>query len=233
MDITDQVLAHHRIYGSSDCTNPAYNSSARQLNYAAGGSITKPEFTKVGAIPFTLKYQDTVGLFGSENYFVRIRLDVAGAVLTCIEEPFWECARTSNEEVDPSDPYTFANTGEAPGAAYITQPADEDDPNYDAAVITRSEVPEIATPRVKIELKNLKTGNKYNDAWLDVRLYTEDREEHPYNTMYCGRRDSFYIGFHARNTRRLPYNVECVIGEEYLTDSEIDSRLIMKRAYFN
>jgi len=233
MDITDQVLAHHRIYGSSDCTNPAYNSSARQLNYAVGGSITKPEVTKIGAIPFRLNYQDAVGLFGAENYFVRIDLNVQGAVLNCFEEPFWLCARLSQEEVDPNDPYTYTNTGEMPGEAYIEQPAVEGDPNYVAAGIVISEVPEIANPRVKIQLKNLKTGNIYVDDWLDVRLYTQDREEHPYDIMYCGRKDSFYIGFHARNTRRLPYNVECVIGEEYLTDSEIDERLIMKKSYFN
>ena len=87
-------------------------------------------------------------------------------------------------------------------------------------------MPEIARPRVKINLKNLKTGNIYLDSWLDVRLYTQDREEHPYDVMYCGRRDSFYIGFHARNTKRLPYNVECIIGEEYLTDSELKKDIL-------
>ena len=229
MDITDQVLAHHRRYGSSDCTNPAYSSSAQQLNYANGASIVKPEITKIGAIPFTLKYQDTVGLFGAENYFVRIDLNVQGAVLNCFEEPFWLCARLSEEPMDPSDPYTYSNTGTTPGAAYIQQPGTDGDVNYEDAAILRSEVPEIARPRVKVDLRNLKTGNIYIDDWLDVRLYTQDRIEHPYNIMYCGRRDSFYIGFHARNTRRLPYNVECIIGEEYLTDNEIDDRLIMKK----
>ena len=229
MDITDQILAHHRIYGASDYTNPAYNSSARQLNYANGASIVKPDVTKIGAIPFTLKFQDSVGLFGTENYFIRVDLKVEGAVLSCFEEPFWFCARLSEEVTDPTDPYTYSNTGTTPGAAYIEQPADENDPAYEAAVITQSEVPEIARPRVKINLKNLKTGNIYLDSWLDVRLYTQDREEHPYDVMYCGRRDSFYIGFHARNTKRLPYNVECIIGEEYLTDSEIEERYIMKK----
>ena len=32
--------------------------------------------------------------------------------------------------------------------------------------------------------------------------------------MYVRLNDSFYVGFHARNTRRLPYNVELTIGEE-------------------
>ena len=28
--------------------------------------------------------------------------------------------------------------------------------------------------------------NIYIDDWLDVQLYTEDREEHPYDKMYVG-----------------------------------------------
>ena len=113
--------------------------------------------------------------------------------------------------------------------AYIDVEAPELDAGYDSAAIIRSEVPDIARPMVKVELKNLKTGNKYIDSWLDVRLYTMDRQEHPYDVMYCGKRDFFYIGFHARNTKRLPYNVECTIGEEYLSDSEIDSAYMMHK----
>ena len=66
----------------------------------------------------------------------------------------------------------------------------------------------------KVELKNLKTGNKYIDAWLDVRLYNQYYDEHPYDIMYVKQKEPFYIGFHARNTRRLPYNVLCAISEE-------------------
>ena len=71
---------------------------------------------------------------------------------------------------------------------------------------------------------------KYADtvAWFDVRLYTKAREEHPYDEMYLPPTDYFYIGFHARNTRRLPYNVECLIGTGYKPKSEVDPRLIAK-----
>ena len=37
---------------------------------------------------------------------------------------------------------------------------------------------------ISINLENLKTGNKYIDAWFDVRIYTKDREEYPYDFMY-------------------------------------------------
>ena len=73
---------------------------------------------------------------------------------------------------------------------------------------------------VSVDLNNLKTGNKYIDAWFDVRLYNKATEEHPYDKMYVRMNDFFYIGFHARNTRRLPYNVKCVIGQEYLSGLE-------------
>ena len=71
------------------------------------------------------------------------------------------------------------------------------------------------------DLSNLKTGNKYIDNWFDVRLYTSSREEHPYDRMYVRANDFFYIGFHARNTRRLPYNVECIVGNEYVSEENL------------
>ena len=46
-------------------------ASNRSLNYAEGGSITRPEKDKVTIIPFKLKYKDTVGLFGKENHFIK------------------------------------------------------------------------------------------------------------------------------------------------------------------
>ena len=81
-----------------------------------------------------------------------------------------------------------------------------------------------------VELINKKTGNKYNDCWLDVRLYTRNREEHPYEKMYVRQYDQFYIGFHARNTRRLPYDVECIVGLEWKPLEDIEEkRYIMKQ----
>ena len=85
-------------------------------------------------------------------------------------------------------------------------------------------------PMVSVDLRNLKTGNKYIDSWLDVRLYTDKREEHPYDLMYVPATSFFYIGFHARNTRRLPYNVQCTVGDLYLPYDQLaanQSRFIM------
>lgn len=66
---------------------------------------------------------------------------------------------------------------------------------------------------ISVQIKNLGTDNKYNDAWLDTRLYSKDRLEHPDDLMYVKKNDWFYLGIHARNTRRIDYNIEIRIGE--------------------
>ena len=83
------------------------------------------------------------------------------------------------------------------------------------------ELPDKVDPYVSVDVLNLKTNNIYVDDWLDVRLYTRDKEEHPYDKMYVRSNDVFYIGFHARNTKRLPYNVECLVGNEYKSNKEL------------
>ena len=214
MDITDQILKYHQTYGSSDFTAQFATSSSKALNYANGASIQKPETMRVTTIPREIKYEDTVGLFGAENYFVRIDLRIENPVSACYEEPGWECARISNEEVDPKDIYTYENSGASDGQAYINQTADLTTVNtYDPARFLGNSAFGLSNAVVKVDLNNLKTGNKYIDCWLDVRLYNKAREEHPYDIMYVPANSFFYVGFHARNTKRLPYNVKCVIGQ--------------------
>ena len=192
MDVTDQILLYNQIYGASSNTQPQGLSASKSLNFANGASIQKPDLTRVTVVPFTLKYQGTTGLFGAENYFVRVNTDVPLDFTTrCFEEKFWECAFFSDAPHDPASVY---------------------DDSY-----------------ISVDLNNLKTGNTYIDSWLDVRLYTKEREEHPYDKMYVRLRDYFYIGFHARNTRRLDYNVEAIVGNELVEAGDVeDTRYIAK-----
>ena len=215
MDITDEILQHHKIYGSSDFTAQFATASSKALNYADGASIQKPETMMVTTIPRQITYKDTVGLFGSENHFVRVDLDIQNPVSACYEEPGWECSRMSIESVDPNDPYTYANQGyDTPGQAHIDQLADKTIVNtFEPARFVGNSAFGLTSSVVKVDLNNLKTGNKYIDCWLDVRLYNKAREEHPYDIMYVAPNSYFYVGFHARNTKRLPYNVSCVIGQ--------------------
>lgn len=272
MDVTPEILRNHIIYGSSDNTNRGYHSSSRCLNYANGGTIQRAERQEVTVIPLALNYQDTVGLFGSENHFIRVQMNLDGIALDCFEEPGWRCALIS-EEKPGTEEYTRADqlavidyekdtledaeywydTSSEPGWDELLESPEEaadNDYQYEndlalidktldtkedqdmwfaagnqylrARYVTDGYVPAnllgnrvnlTKGVRIKIDLKNLKTGNQYIDSWLDIRLYNKFRNEHPYDIMYVAPKEPFYIGFHARNTRRLPYNVECMIGQ--------------------
>lgn len=216
-DVTPQILKSHQIYGASDNTNPAYLSANRSLNYAVGGSIQRPEMDKVSIIPYVINYQDTVGLFGKENHFVRVNVNInPEAAFACFEEEGWECA-VMTEGLDLSTINTYQ-------PAIADRTLDLTTVNtYDPAEIKANTLSRKSDAYISVDLENLKTGNKYIDSWFDVRLYTAAREEHPYDKMYVRLNDHFYIGFHARNTKRLPYNVKCVIGQEYVSGLEAGS----------
>ena len=213
-DVTQRILDRHTIYGASDNTQPAYSSANKSLNYHTGGSISSPELNNVSIVPFTLNYKDTVGLFGQENHFIKVNVSIdRNAAFACFEEPGWECAAMTQEDISIINTYT---------AAVVDENLDLQTVNtYDPAIILFNTLATKADPYISVDLENLKTGNKYIDAWFDVRLYTKAREEHPYDKMYVRLNDFFYIGFHARNTRRLPYNVKCVIGQEYISGLEV------------
>lgn len=216
-DVTPQIQRINEIYGASDNTNPAYSSSNRSLNYAVGGSIQRPELDKVSIIPYTINYADSVGLFGKENHFVRVNVNINPEVaFACFEEEGWECA-VIKENLDLSIINTYY-------PAEVDYDEDKTTVNtFDPAIISRNKLAYKSDAYISVDLENLKTGNKYIDSWFDVRLYTASREEHPYDKMYVRLNDHFYIGFHARNTKRLPYNVKCVIGQEYLSGLEAGS----------
>ncbi len=209
MDVTAEILNNTLAYGASDYTASHSLSSSKSLNYVSGGSITKPDVATVSIIPFTLNYQDAVGLFGAENHFIKINVKIdLTATNKCFEEEFWECARLTTEQ----GTVNHYDSGVIDQYSDLT-PVNDYDP---ARMVTTTG--KKAGAYVSINLNNLKTGNKYIDNWFDARLYTSCREEHPYDKMYVRANDFFYVGFHARNTRRLPYNVDCIVGEEYISE---------------
>ena len=212
-DVTPQILKTHEIYGASDSTTPAYSSANRSLNYAAGGSITSPEQDRVTIIPYAINYKDTVGLFGKENHFVRVNVSIDKSVaFECFEEEDWECAIMTDNDIEVVNTYLTATVDPLKDLTIVN--------TYEPAALLRNSLANKFDAYVSVDLENLKTGNKYIDSWFDVRLYTKARKEHPYDKMYVRLNDFFYIGFHARNTKRLPYNVKCVIGQEYLSGLE-------------
>jgi len=221
--VTQSILDRHIIYGASDSTNPAYLSSNKSLNYATGGSINSPEKDKVSIIPFTINYKDTVGLFGKENHFIKVDVNIdTSAAFACFEEEGWECSVMT--EAPDSIVNTFMSAVLDPNTDLVSEN------DYDPVEVIKNRLGKKVNSYISVDLENLKTGNKYIDAWFDVRLYTKERREHPYDKMYVRLNDFFYIGFHARNTRRLPYNVKCVIGQEYLSGLGADSMRYINRS---
>lgn len=213
MDVTNEILQNHIIYGGSDNTNPAYTSSSKSLNYANGASINNPIAERISVIPFSLNYADTVGLMGAENTFVRVDLNIVDTGTGLI--PTINSYRDAKVSAETATINQY-ETGEID--INRNQPITN---TYEDGIITFGDLPSYADPLISVDLANLKTGNKYIDAWFDVRLYTKDKQEYEYDKMYVRKRDYFYIGFHARNTRRLPYNVEVKIGEEYLDNNTL------------
>ena len=219
MDVTQEILNNHLVYGASDNTAPGGLAASKSLNYAKGASIQKPVLENVSVVPRRLKYADTVGLFGAENVFIKVDLNIKDTGNLCFEEPGWQCLKITLALPDVVNTYASAVMDPEKDLTTVN--------TYEPAQIVNT-LARINNPYIGVSLDNLKTGNKYIDAWFDVRLYTKAREEHPYDEMYLPPTDYFYIGFHARNTRRLPYNVECLIGTGYKPFNEVDPKLIAK-----
>ena len=213
MDVSEQIVNSHKIYGASDNTNPAYNSVKKQLNYSQGNALENAPEEGLTVIPYTINYVDSVGLFGSENAFVKIKLNIIDSGGEDYEEIGWEgviiCQTCSD-----SDPFYLS--------ADINLNGDPSTVNDFVPAGTNRDINFPFSPLVSIDLTNNKTNNIYNDSWFDVRLYTKERQPHPYDKMYVSPKDDyFYIGFHALNTRRLPYNVTCTIGTELISSTEL------------
>jgi len=219
MNVSDQILQTYLKYGGSDNTSSENLSASKSLNYSNGTTINSPAIEKVSTAGSVTTYSDSVGLMGPENYFVRYDLNIIDSGNNYIEEEYWTILSFSiiNE--------VTVNTYE--GGVYDTTEDTEDQVNEYYSSNFTAAIPNFIDGVIKISLENLKTNNIYLDDWLDTRLYTQKKEEHPHDTMYVGLQDSFYIGFHARNTRRLPYNVRCSVTNEIksartLSSSELD-----------
>ena len=211
MDVTKEVNRSINLMGGSGGTNPASYAASKSLNYAKSrNSLLNAAEEKVTAIPYTLNYKDSVGLFGAENVFVKVQLNIQSArsAFTNIQTP--ENDYMSVWTFPETELVNFYETGEFDFGQDFS-PVN----TYDPATIS-NDLSAYQIPYVRVDLANLKTGNKYVDSWFDARIYTKDRKEYEYDTIYMGINDYFYLGFHARNTRRLPYNVEVTIGDEYL-----------------
>lgn len=208
MDVTPATLKTIISMGGSGSPRYNYLSANRSLNFASdSNSLTTAATQRITALPFRTEYKDTVGLFGSENYFIRVDLDIQNQ------------AGSGNIVLFGYLPAAIDNSYSGDGLDTYDDPVIDYDRDleivntYLPAVIDNSIGNQGFRPLLSIALNNIGTGNKFIDSWLDCRLYTSDRKEHPYDLLYISPDDHFYIGVHARNTKRLPYDIELLVGQ--------------------
>jgi hypothetical protein len=211
MTITKEIQRKIELLGGSGSTNSTYYSASKSLNYAQGVNINNAPVDLVTAVPYTFKYEDSVGLFGSENAFIKIQLNILGegsiyANLDVQENnftPVWVTREFGTLNDYDTGLISFGEDTTA-DSDYVSSEAQDQ----------LSGIPNLY---IRIDLRNVKTGNKYIDNWFDVRVYTKNKEEYFSDTLFIKPTDYFYIGLHARNTRRLPYNVEVDVGKFYIS----------------
>ena len=207
MDVTQEVQQRALTY-SSGSTNPAGLSPSRSLQFAKGPTIQRAVVQRISAIPQTLIYEDTVGLFGTENQYVRFELNAEDIM--------------QGVDVEDSDGYrtVLITSVDEPGdyePAVSDDTVQEDQSVYVKAVFA-SQVPDTRTTRISAEITNLKTGNQYIDNWVDIGLYDSKKNPLEYEKLYVTPRDSFTLGIHARKANRLPFRIEIKIGYEILSE---------------
>ena len=74
MDVTQEIQLRGRSY-STGTTNPSGLVASRSLQFAKGPTMDRAVVQRISAIPQSLVYEDTVGLFGTENQYVRFELN--------------------------------------------------------------------------------------------------------------------------------------------------------------
>ena len=76
MDVTQQINKQ-MITSGGGSSRPEYFSVNKSLDRSKGSnSLMNAETQRVTAIPYAANYKDTVGLFGAENIFIKVDLDV-------------------------------------------------------------------------------------------------------------------------------------------------------------
>ena len=92
---------------------------------------------------------------------------------------------------------------------------------YEPAVIIQSGLRIADSPRLSVRLNNRGVGNIYEDKDFDPFIIKKNHDPISETKLWCKLNDYFYVGFHTRNTKRIPYKCDVIIGEEVLLESTI------------
>ena len=214
MNVTEQI--NRTMANGGGSANPAYFSTNKSLDYAKGSnSILNARQENVTAIPFSTNFKDTVGLFGAENIFLKVQLNIQNSISlqNGIEVFSYESAVIDSKIDDSTIYWDTAFTDYTLDLTAVNE--------YEPALITNEGIDFIPNALVKINVKNIKTGNQYLDCWFDVSVYTADRRAYEYDTMFLPLNGFFYLGFHARETKRLPYNVSMTVEDKLYSKNNL------------
>lgn len=212
-DVTPQIISYAELYGSSDNTNQNSTASSRTLQYATGSTVQKPVHVPVKTAPQLLTFQNPtgVGLFGAEMVVLRFDLDIkdSGKLDNCgpigIDLYFPACVH----RIDQGTVNTYQQL-EADQYADLIEVN-----SYEPALFSNTGVLDtLHQPMIKVGLKNLGSGNQYQDCWVDAYFLGADRKVMAETEFWTPLRSSFYLSISARNTRRMPYNLEVSIGDQ-------------------
>ena len=249
VDVTDQIRQYNEIYGGSTNTQQAGLAASKSLNYSTAPTIQQAQRITATVYPITYKLIGQVGLFGAENYYLRVQVNLltplnpefeeAGyepAVVTFGEDPAVNTYEPAfvNFDKDPPPPDPKPNAQLIPSQQASTTccafiggvPSDPILNCYYGAIFSNT-ISATFDPWVSVDLNDIGVNNIYIDNWLDTMIYTRERKMWGYDKMYVRPHDFFYIGIHARNTRHLPYNVDVTVGSEFLQgDDIVDKELI-------
>ena len=216
MNVTTEINNKIQSMGGSGSSNLTYLSSNKSLLFAGGANnINTAPSQMVTAIPSQLNFSDSVGLFGSENKYIKIDLKIRSSISVFANIEFPE---NTYFPVWTSEDVNLVNDFYTADFDYFLDLASV---NSYAPALVSSDLSSYARPIISVDLKNLKTGNKFIDAWFDVELYGKDKRPVDGDFLYTDIDSYFYVGFHARNTRRLPYNVDLKVGVEYIDYSQL------------
>ena len=218
MNVTAEINKKITQYGGSGSSRDNYLSSNKSLNFAGGtNNINTATGQTITAIPQFLDIKDEVGLFGSENIFMKMDLNILSSTTIFVnidyEENGYFPVWTLPEEGITNDYET----------ALFDFTLDREIVNtYEPARIS-NDLSQYERPVISVSVKNMKSGNQYLDCWLDYQVYDKHKNPIDYDDFYIDIKSDFYLGFHARNTKRLPVNFAIAIGIEYLEYSSLSA----------
>ena len=86
MDVTQQYLQTVAAYNGSGSNKLDQLAPSRTLVLAEGNTMQKAIPQQCTVVPFDFNYEGNIGLFGQENIFFKINLDIqdSGSSLRCL-----------------------------------------------------------------------------------------------------------------------------------------------------